>query len=251
MVERAQEERSNADSRNHGSGCPVQNNQTESQGTTSTAVPTPPTGASSGRVENVASSPTGNRGTWSRIVSWVPFRGGGGVKATDNNSSNSSATTTAGSGAAAAVGAQHAASGNDVNAAISNRTGMGRGGGGGGGCPVQHENNDGGEASSSGCPVQHDSASAAGGEGLAGFTAGGGGQRGDGGGRGGEGRSGSDTPEYNARNNEYVYGQDLVPGQEMPLSTARQRSTIPKADFNPPHQPKVSPLSILATTLVI
>lgn len=75
-----------------------------------------------------------------------------------------------------------------------------------------------------------------------------------GGGRGGDddsGRVSSTSPaataaaaappaaEYNALNNEYVYGQEVAAGQEIPLSTSRQRSSIPKAEFNPDHQPQV------------
>lgn len=44
---------------------------------------------------------------------------------------------------------------------------------------------------------------------------------------------------FNKLNKEYVYGQERAHGQSVPLSTSRQRSSIPKADFNPRHQPEV------------
>lgn len=84
-------------------------------------------------------------------------------------------------------------------------------------CPVagptktaQPESGDSEEAY--GCPVKHDSTAA------------------------------TETLAYNALNNEFAYGQETVPGQSIPLSTARQRSSIPKGDFNPAHQPTVSVL---------
>lgn len=109
------------------------------------------------------------------------------------------------------------------------------------------DDGDGATPSSSGCPVQHDSAAspaaapAAGPLGKVwGYLTGAGGA-----GDGGSDSSSTAPPappasaEYNAMNNEYVYGQEVAAGQEMPLSTSRQRSSIPKADFNPDHQPKV------------
>lgn len=55
-------------------------------------------------------------------------------------------------------------------------------------------------------------------------------------------KHGSDvqSPDFNVRNNEFIYGQEKLPGQSYPLSTSRQRSSIPKAEYNPSHQPEVS-----------
>ena len=101
------------------------------------------------------------------------------------------------------------------------------------GCAVKGSGDNGGAggSSSSGCPVQHDSPSSAAAA-LAGLPEAG---------LAGEGSTGAGAEEgYNALTNEYVYGQEVVPGQEMPLSTSRQRSSIPKAEFSPSHQPQVS-----------
>ncbi|CAM9169816.1 unnamed protein product, partial [Ectocarpus sp. 12 AP-2014] len=172
----------------------------------------------------------------SRVAAWLPFRQGG----------------SGGSDGSAAKGSGEAAS--PVPAALQGLTAR-QGtkeehGGGGGGCPVNSSGEDGGDdavppSSSSGCPVQRGSATtstAAPAEGLGrvwGYLTG------SIGGAGGDDDVSSATAPapgatelYNARNNEYVYGQQVVAGQEVPLSTSRQRSSIPKAEFNPDHQPQ-------------
>ncbi|CAM9687983.1 unnamed protein product [Choristocarpus tenellus] len=46
--------------------------------------------------------------------------------------------------------------------------------------------------------------------------------------------------QYNPLTSELVYGQERAPGQRTKLSTVRERSTIAKGDFSPPHQPEGS-----------
>lgn len=55
---------------------------------------------------------------------------------------------------------------------------------------------------------------------------------------------------FNKLNKEYVYGQERAHGQSVPLSTSRQRSSIPKADYNPGHQPEVRPVLVDLITTV-
>ena len=47
-----------------------------------------------------------------------------------------------------------------------------------------------------------------------------------------------DIPGYNAAANDAHFGQKVLEGQKIPLSTKRAVSTIPKGDFTPDHQPK-------------
>lgn len=51
---------------------------------------------------------------------------------------------------------------------------------------------------------------------------------------------GTQLPALNIRNREFIYGQEKMPGQSIPLSTTRQTSTILKAEYNPSHQPQAS-----------
>ncbi|CAN0291899.1 unnamed protein product, partial [Hapterophycus canaliculatus] len=196
-------------------------------------------------VGNGLPAPTLREGTgrWSRVAAWLPFRGG------DSGSGASTcAKKEAAGGANSAAGGDASAGGSSSAAAAAvQKVDPRKEDHGGGGCPMNSSDDDGqGATLSSGCPVQHDSAApaaapAAGGLGkIWGYLTGGGG--------GGDGVSDSSSAaaappapasaEYNAMNNEYVYGQEVAAGQEMPLSTSRQRSSIPKANFNPDHQPK-------------
>ncbi|CAM9489352.1 unnamed protein product [Discosporangium mesarthrocarpum] len=43
---------------------------------------------------------------------------------------------------------------------------------------------------------------------------------------------------YNPQTSDFVFGQERAPGQKIQLSTVRQHSTIPKADYTPDHQPQ-------------
>ncbi|CAM9993010.1 unnamed protein product [Ectocarpus sp. 8 AP-2014] len=215
------------------SGCPVQHAPKESSSMPAAAA------AATGN-ESTASATEPEQGSgrrWSsRVAAWLPFRQGGG---------GSDASAAEGSGGAASPAAAA------IQGSTARRGTKEKHGGGGGGCPVNSSGEDGGDdavpssSSSSGCPVQHGSATtstAAPAEGLGrvwGYLTGSIG----GAGGGGDGSSATapapEAPElYNARNNEYVYGQEVAAGQEVPLSTSRQRSSIPKAEFNPDHQPQ-------------
>lgn len=211
--------RSNADGsmRESSSGCPVQHKQ----GKSPSAAP-----------EN-GQSEQGNANDKSGVASWLPFRGGGGRSSSGSSATGNVASSGGGgSGGAVATPLQSTAVGTKEQ----------------GGCPVS--SSEGGDAPSSGCRVQHDSAATAAtadSNGLGsiwGYFTGGGGE-----GDGGDASDASTSPaapaaaappKYNALNNEYVYGNEVAPGQEMPLSTSRQRSSIPKAEFNPDHQPQVT-----------
>lgn len=214
MTEGAREEvGSNGDVTKRESGCPVRSSGSREDRTGSGGA------SSSGRA----------RGVWSSIAAWVPFLGGRGDTTSDSSNSSSSDD-----------GVIDANNGSAVSSSSSNIVEHG------GGCPVKGLD-DGGGSSSSGCPVQHDSSSSAAavppssGNGLAGLP--GAGLAG-----GGSAEAGAEEG-YNALTNEYVYGQEVVPGQEMPLSTSRQRSSIPKAEFNPSHQPQVRALRLLPLSL--
>lgn len=218
------------------SGCPAKH------GAKPSAEVSPAVGDGSPVVPAAQGAAQGTGRRWSSVAAWLPFRGGGGGNSgagTSANKSTAGATSSASGGAgdgppAAAAASQNAAAITEEHRATA------------GGCPVNSSDEE-TPSSSSGCPVQHDSAggsSAAAPETGAlgkvwGYLTGG----------GGDGVSDSTSTaapqaplapaEYNAMNNEYVYGQEVAAGQEMPLSTSRQRSSIPKADFNPDHQPKV------------
>ncbi|CAM9750981.1 unnamed protein product, partial [Scytosiphon promiscuus] len=184
-------------------------------------------------------------GRWSSVSAWLPFRGGdngastGATKATSGGTSSSSSS---GSGAGPSVTAAAAAMAQSTAARTAEH--------GAGGCPVNSSDDGGGATpSSSGCPVQHDSAASAAAPAAGALGKVWGYLTGSGGGSDGVSGPSPTAPgaappaaaaaaEYNAMNNEYVYGQEVAAGQEMPLSTSRQRSSIPKADFNPDHQPK-------------
>ena len=212
MVERpGEEDGSNGGATKREGGCPVRSSGGQEDRTS-------PDGASShGRA-------------WS-IAAWIPFWGGRDDTASDSNGSSSSSSNS--SRRSSDNGAMDANNGIAVSSSSSRMEH--------GGCPVKGSgDNRSGGSSSSGCPVQHDSSSSpaaapvapSSGNGLAGLP---------GKGLAGEGLAGAGAEEgYNALTNEYVYGQEVVPGQEMPLSTSRQRSSIPKADFNPSHQPQVN-----------
>lgn len=215
------------------SGCPVQHAPEESP-----SMPAEAPEAAGGN-ESMASwtePEQGSSGRWSsRVAAWLPFRQGGG------GSDGSAAKGKGGASTPAAA----------IQGSTARRGTKEEHGEGSGGCPVNSSGEDGGDAtvtppSSSGCPVQHGSATstaAAPAEGLGrvwGYLTG------SIGGAGGGGDVSSATVPavepselYNARNNEYVYGQEVAAGQEVPLSTSRQRSSIPKAEFNPEHQPQV------------
>lgn len=157
----------------------------------------------------------GSSGFWSRIVTCIPFRNntnktGASRKDKDGASGTVSGNTSTGSEGGRPVGTSSSLSSSPASPALDPSA------------PIE---------SSSGCPVQHNPANPAKG-GLAALLTGESGP-GEAVGEGGE-------PAYNAMNNEYVYGQEEYPGQEMPLSIQRQRSSIPKADYNPSHQPKVT-----------
>lgn len=90
-------------------------------------------------------------------------------------------------------------------------------------CPVVSESTGApqpADAESSGCPVKNGSAVSSA--------------------RNGNGGADSPSPAFNVLNNEFAYGHERAPDQAIPLSTSRQQSSIPKADFNPAHQPKAS-----------
>lgn len=180
-----------------------------------------------------------SKGVFSGVAAWLPFRGGG--------SSGGSATGDA---------SNSTDGGNAAATAPVNNLDLGAKGPQGG-CPVS--SSEGGDAPplpSRGCPVQHDSAAATAAtsdpKGLGsiwGYLTGGGVGGSGGGGAGSRDASDASAPatapgvaasaKYNELNNEYVYGNEVAAGQEMPLSTSRQRSSIPKAEFNPDHQPQV------------
>ncbi|CAM9850087.1 unnamed protein product [Ectocarpus sp. 12 AP-2014] len=213
------------------SGCPVQHAPKEPS---STPVATAAAGNES--TASTESEQASGRRWSSRVAAWLPFRQG------DGGGSDGSAAKGSGEAVAPAPAA--------IQGSTARQGTKEEHGGGGGGCPVNSSAEDGGDdavppSSSSGCPVQHGSATtstAAPAEGLGrvwGYLTG------SIGGAGGDGDISSATapapeaPElYNARNNEYVYGQEVAAGQEVPLSTSRQRSSIPKAEFNPDHQPQ-------------
>jgi len=44
--------------------------------------------------------------------------------------------------------------------------------------------------------------------------------------------------KHNTAASDLVFGQEKLPNQKTNLSTARETSTILKADFSPSHQPK-------------
>ncbi|CAN0019283.1 unnamed protein product [Ectocarpus fasciculatus] len=218
------------------SGCPVQHAPKESQ-----SMPAAAAAAAAAGNESTGSSTEqeqGGRGRWAaRVAAWLPFRQGGG------GGGGSAAKSSGGSVGAAAPAA--AIQGSTARQETKEEHG------GGGGCPVNSSDEDGGDAaippssSSSGCPVQHDSATSTAAPAAEGLGRVWGYLTGSIGGAGGGGDASSPTvpaaesPElYNARNNEYVYGQEVAAGQEVPLSTSRQRSSIPKAEFNPDHQPQ-------------
>eukprot|EP00752_Nemacystus_decipiens_P002597 g2430.t1 len=198
-------------------GCPVQHAQSNNPSAEGNEQP---------------SSGNSGPGVWSGVAAWLPFRGGGEAKRS-GGSVTVDLTSSAGSGS---------------GAAIAPVQGMGLGTKEHGGCPVSSSEGDGDPPASSGCPVQHDSAATSGSKGLGsvwGFLTGGG----DDGGGGKDDAPGASASSavapaalapqrYNALNNEYVYGNEVAPEQEMPLSTSRQRSSIPKAEFNPGHQPQ-------------
>ena len=216
-------ERSNIDGsmRKSSSGCPVQHTQEK-----------PSSDVANGQPSS-AQRGTG-RGVWSGVAAWLPFRGGGG----GGGSVAGDVTSSTGGGSGAVMAPVQ---GTDLEKKEQ------------GGCPVNSSERGGGDApASSGCPVQHDSAPTSGSQGLGsiwGYLTGGGGGGGGGGSDGdvpdastsspAAAPAGAAPPKYNALNNEYVYGNEVTPGQEMPLSTSRQRSSIPKAGFNPDHQPQV------------
>lgn len=213
MVERSGEHNSTS-STTHGSerqrqsGCPVQHSTTDDASVTRTGAGSSKLSRTvdSAAVADGAVAPAAvGRGLWSSIASWIPFHGGTADK--------------------------------DKGSQLQHREGLHEGGrvssasSEGGdtteGCPVVPRTTvvgavAGEEAASPGCPVQ-DGSSAAGGRG---------------GGR-------ADGEDYNALNNEYVYGQEVSPDQAIPLSVLRQRSSIPKAEFNPSHQPKASDVARL------
>ncbi|CAM9823870.1 unnamed protein product, partial [Ectocarpus sp. 4 AP-2014] len=213
------------------SGCPVQHAPKESSSTSAAS-----TAAGNESTASTESEQASGRRWSSRVAAWLPFRQGGG------GGSGGSAAKGGGEAAAPAPAA--------IQGSAARRGTKEEHGGGGGGCPVNSSGEDGGDdavppSSSSGCPVQHGSATtstAAPAQGLGrvwGYLTG------SIGGAGGDGDVSSamapapEAPElYNARNNEYVYGQEVAAGQEVPLSTSRQRSSIPKAEFNPDHQPQ-------------
>ena len=218
--------KSAAETGNGSTGCPVQHtpastaNAREAKGAVAAAPGSPPVAQGS------TNAGVSSDGLWRRIATWIPFGGSPNEivsRVGDNDGDNGHSRRTVGG---TATGANVA----------------------GGGCPVETSNGPSSasassptstasvESSSSGCPVQHDSATSfpSGGALLKLLTGGSVTEEGDGGAAGEKGE-----PAYNALNNEYVYGQEEFPGQEMPLSTLRQRSSIPKADYNPSHQPKV------------
>eukprot|EP00903_Cladosiphon_okamuranus_P010631 g10053.t1 len=212
-------ERSNADesTRESSNGCPVQHTRGKS----------PSAASGNGQEPDNSSANSDHEGVWSGVASWLPFRGGGGGGGSGSSTTGTSASSAGGgSGGAATTPFQSGAVGTSER----------------GGCQVN--SSEGRDApSSSGCPVQHDSAATAtnaGSRGLGsiwGYLTGG--DQGD----GGDGSPAAPVavaapPKYNAMNNEYVYGNEVAPGQEVPLSTSRQRSSIPKAEFNPDHQPQ-------------
>ena len=221
MVVRAGEESgSNGDATKRASGCPVRSS-----------------GASQDRTHpgDDASSSSGRAGrVWSSIAAWIPFRG-------SSSSSSSNDRVDGGSGDDARPTLQQSASsGDNGSTAVDNSSSRMEHGGG---CPVQGADDIGSGPSSSGCPVQHGSLSPSPSAAAGPFS--GSDRAGLPGAKllpaaGGPAGAGGAEEGYNALTNEYVYGQEVVPGQEMPLSTSRQRSSIPKAEFNPSHQPQVS-----------
>ncbi|CAM9956104.1 unnamed protein product, partial [Ectocarpus sp. 13 AM-2016] len=213
------------------SECPVQHAPKESSSTPAASV-------AAGNELTASTEPEQASGRrWSsRVAAWLPFRQGGG--------GGSDGSAAKGSGGAAAP-APSAIQGSAAPQGTKEEHG-----GGGGGCPVNSSAEDGGDdavppSSSSGCPVQHGStttSTAAPAEGLGrvwGYVTGSiGGVGGGGDGSSATAPAPASSELYNARNNEYVYGQEVAAGQEVPLSTSRQRSSIPKAEFNPDHQPQ-------------
>lgn len=211
-------------------GCPVKHTKSSS--------PPVATATEDGQHPPAPGPQRASGGRWAGVAAWLPFstRGSSADDATGSVANSSSG----GSGSPVSAAVQRAPPGTKQQ----------------GDCPVNLVNgSEGGDAgplaapsSSSGCPVQHDSA--AGGAAASASEPRGLGRVWElltgGSGGGGDAADPSESPlasapapEYNARNNEYVYGQEVAAGQEMPLSTARQRSSIPKAEFNPDHQPQV------------
>ncbi len=218
-------------------GCPVKHAKS--------STPSPVTTATENGQPSPAPGPQqASGGRWARVAAWLPFsRRGSSSSSADDATESVASGSSGGSDSSVSTAVQRAVPGMKQQ----------------GGCPVNgSEDRDAGPLaaapppSSSGCPVQHDD-SAAGGATAAASESRGMGRvwelltGGGGGGGGGDVADPSASPlapaapaqEYNARNNEYVYGQEVAAGQEMPLSTARQRSSIPKAEFNPDHQPQV------------
>jgi len=191
-----------------GGGCPIKHTQSG-----------PPPVATA--TEDGQPSPLGSQqaagGRWAGVAAWLPFSRRG--SSADDATGVVANSSVGGSSSPASDAVQRTALGTKQQ----------------GGCPVN--SSEGGDseqpAAASGCPVQHDSA--AGGTTVTGGSGGGG----DAADPSESPLASAPAPEYNARNNEYVYGQEVAAGQEMPLSTARQRSSIPKAEFNPDHQPQV------------
>lgn len=195
------------------SRCPVDHS------TTTTNISREGEGSSEAVLSSVArgsvNPSVGSSGFWSQIATFIPFRSNinkTGASRKDKNCASGTALgdTVTGSEDGCPAGTSSSLSKSPASPALDPSA------------PVE---------SSHGCPVQHNPANPAKG-GLAVLLTG---ESGSGGAveEGGE-------PAYNAMNNEYVYGQEEYPGQEMPLSSQRQRSSIPKADYNPVHQPKVT-----------
>lgn len=203
------------------SRCPVQHSTSS---TNSSKEVEGSAGAVSSSVSQSSVNPSiGSSGFWSSIATWIPFRRninktGASYKDKYGASGMALGTNIAGSEGGCPVGTSPSLSSSPASPTLESSA------------PVE---------SSSGCPVQHNPANPAKG-GLTALLAG---ESGPGGAAG----EGGETA-YNAMNNEYVYGQEEYPGQEMPLSTQRQRSSIPKADYNPSHQPKVTQRDLHART---
>lgn len=212
MVERTNTEGSMRES---SSGCPVQHAQENSQSAVGNGQPSSAQGKGSG--------------VWSGVAAWLPFRGGGGSSGGDS-ATGGVTNSSDGGGDSVTTQVQSTALGTKKH----------------GGCPENSSEGGDSPPSSSGCPVQDDSAAGTAAtpvsKGLGsiwGYLTGCGGGGGDVSGASTPPAAPAAPPQYNERNNEYVYGNEVAAGQEMPLSTSRQRSSIPKAEFNPDHQPQV------------
>ncbi|CAN0397078.1 unnamed protein product [Pylaiella littoralis] len=164
---------------------------------------------------------------WSGVASWLPFRGTSSTIAEISNSNE--VTGNIATNSATGGGGSGGGGGGPARTAVATQEN-----GQGGGCPANRCEDGGG--ASSGCPVQHSSSapvsSSPGALGTVwGMLTGGGGEQGD--------ESGvpsiSPAPTQAAA---AAAAAAVAAGQEMPLSTSRQRSSIPKAEFNPDHQPQ-------------